>query len=201
MELQLDDAFLPATLSAPPMTDDEFFAFCSEHPDLFFEMTAEGELLVMPPTYTETSGSNSEIDYQLRHWAKNDKRGKCFDSSGGYVLPNGARRSPDASWVSKMRISQLDRASRRGFYHLSPDFLIELKSASDRSRTLHNKMLEYIANGTQLGWLIDPSKRSVTVYRPNRDPETHTGITSIAGEDPVAGFVLDLTEVWLPLED
>ncbi len=183
------------------MTDDEFFAFCSEHPDLFFEMTAEGELLVMPPTNSETSDSNAEIGYQLRKWAKKDKRGRTFDSSGGYVLPNGARRSPDASWVSKTRISQLDQASRKGFYHLSPDFLIELRSASDRPRALREKMLEYIANGTQLGWLIDPFKRSVTVYRPNHEPETQTGITSIAGEDPVAGFVLDLTEVWEPLED
>src|SRR5215468_69131 len=98
MALVLEDAFLPATLSAPPMTDEEFAEFCAEHPDLFFEMTAEGEIIVMPPTYSLTGARNAEISGQLRNWAKSDGRGMYTDSSSGFVLPNGARRSPDAAW-------------------------------------------------------------------------------------------------------
>jgi Uma2 family endonuclease len=201
MPFMIDDAFLPATLASHPMTDEEFAAFCAEHPDLSFEMTAEGEIIVMPPTAPLTGDRNSEIDCQLRIWAKKDGRGRTYDSSTGFVLPNGARRSPDASWILKSRIAQLAPAKREGAWHFCPDFVIELRSPSDRPRALENKMREYLANGAQLGWLIDPGRRAVTIYRPNREPETLIGIDSIQGEDPVAGFVLHLSEVWNPLDD
>ena len=196
MALVIDDSFLPATLSAPPMTDDEFAAFCAEHPDLRIEMTAEGELIIMPPTCFSPGDQNSEIGTQLRLWSKKDGRGKTVDSSTGFVLPNGARRSPDASWVLKTRIPQ---SKRDGFLHICPDFVIELRSPSDRLHRLKHKMHEYLDNGAQLGWLVDPVNQSVTIYRPNRVPETRKDINSIAGEEPVAGFVLDLVEVWNPL--
>jgi Uma2 family endonuclease len=195
MAFVIDDAFLPATLSAPPMTDREFAAFCAGHPDLRIEMTAEGELIVMPPTYFPTGDRNCEISWQLRTWAKKDGRGRTGDSSTGYVLPNGARRSPDASWVLKSRIRG---SGRDEFLHLCPDFVIELRSSSDRLPSLKEKMEEYLANGAHLGWLIDPNNRSVTIYRLDRKPETRTGIASIAGDGPVAGFVLQLAEVWDP---
>ena len=199
MQLVIDDAFLPATLTAPPMTDEEFAAFCAEHPDLFFEMTAEGELIVMPPTHSRTGAQNFEIAAQLRNWARSDGRGIGCDSSAGFVLPNGARRSPDASWALKRRIAQLDPKSQDGFWHLCPDFVIELKSSSDRRRMLHEKMQEYMSNGAQLGWLINPDRRSVAIYRPNSEPETRTAIKSLDGEGAVAGFVADLALVWDPL--
>jgi Uma2 family endonuclease len=199
MAFVIDDAFLPATLTAPPMSDDEFAEFCAEHPDLFFEMTAEGELIVMPPTYSDTGAENFEIAGQLRVWARNDGRGVGCDSSTGFVLPNGARRSPDASWTLKSRIRQLNPASRSRFWHLCPDFVIELQSSSDRPRKLRDKMREYLANGAQLGWLIDPEHRSVTIYRKDAEPETRTDLDSISGEGPVAGFELDLALVWDPL--
>jgi hypothetical protein len=107
MAFVIDDAFLPATLSAQPMTDEEFAAFCAEHPDLFFEMTAEGEIIVMPPTYSSTGVRNTKINRQLDVWAEKDDRGVTCDSSSGFVLPNGARRSPDASWTLRTRIEQL----------------------------------------------------------------------------------------------
>jgi len=198
MPLVIDEAFLPATLSSHPMTDDEFTEFCSEHPDMRIEMTAEGEIVIMPPTHSETSDRNSEIDMQLRTWAKKDARGRTYDSNGVFVLPNGARRSPDASWIHKSRIRQLSPTERKGFYHLCPDFVIELRSDSDRLRALKSKMAEYMANGAQLGWLIDPEDQSVTIYRPNSAPETRRGILSIDGEGPVTGFVLDLSEIWNP---
>ncbi len=121
------------------------------------------------------------------------------DSSTGFALPNGARRSPDAAWILKSRIAQLDAATRGKYWHLCPDFAIELQSATDRPRIVKDKMPEWIANGAQLGWLIDPDQRSVTIYRPEGPAETRTRIDSIAGEGPVAGFVLDLSAVWNPL--
>ena len=199
MTFAIDDALLPATLTAHPMTDDEFAAFCAEHPDLFFEMTAEGEIIVMSPTFSLTGLRNSKIIGKLDAWAERDGRGVDSDSSTGFVLPNGARRSPDAAWTLKSRIASLDPAIREKFWHICPDFVIELRSSTDRHRALRDKMHEYLANGAQLGWLIDPDRRSVEVYRPGGEVETRTDIDSIAGEGPVAGFVLDLSFVWSPL--
>jgi Uma2 family endonuclease len=199
MAFVIDDAFLPATLTAPPMNDEEFAEFCAEHPDLSFEMTAEGELIVMPPTYSDTGASNWDVAGQLHAWAKRDGRGVGCDSSTGFVLPNGARRSPDNAWTLKSRVAQLEKAGRKTFWHLCPDFVIELQSATDRPRLVREKMREWVANGAQLCWLIDPSRRSVAIYRPDGSVETRTDIDSIAGEGPVADFILDLTDVWDPL--
>ncbi len=201
MAFLIDEAFLPATLTAPPMSDEEFVAFCAEHPDLHFEMTAEGELIVMPPTHSDTGLSNSEISGELRNWAKKDRRGLVGDSSTGFVLPNGARRSPDASWTLKSRVEPLGSRKRKSFWHLCPDFVIEVKSESDRLKPLQGKMAEYLSQGAQLGWLIDPKDRSVTIYRPNGEVEIRTGIDQVEGEGPVAGFVLNLTYVWDPFAD
>ncbi len=195
----LEDSFLPATLTAPPMTDEEFAHFCAEHPDLFFEMTAEGELIVMPPTFSLTGTQNLEILGQLRNWARLDGRGVASDSSTGFVLPNGARRSPDASWTLKSEIQKLSPENRKGFWHLCPAFVIELRSTSDRSRMIREKMREYMANGAQLGWLLDPETRTVEIYRPGCEPELLEGADSVSGEGPVEGFVLDLRTVWDPL--
>jgi Uma2 family endonuclease len=195
MVLTIDEAFLPATLTAPPMTDEEFAALCAEHPDLSFEVTTGGELIVMPPTFTLTSARNSEISGQLRDWARRDSRGFATDSSGGFVLPNGARRSPDAAWTAKSRIQQLSKESRERYWHLCPDFVIELKSSTDRLRVLREKMREWIENGAQLAWLIDPENRSVELYRPHREAELLIGLDTLKAEGLVEGFVLDLSLV------
>ena len=192
-------AFLPVTVTAHPMNDEEFAEFCSEHPDLFFEMTADGELIVMAPAYTITGVQNAHIGCQLGMWEELDGRGLACDSSAGFVLPNGARRSPDASWTLKNRVEQMDPVYQKTYWRLCPDFVIELKSSAIRHRTLHEKMIEYLANGARLGWIIDPDTRTVSIYRPGREVEILTGIESIDGEGPVAGFVLDLTSVWDPL--
>jgi Uma2 family endonuclease len=123
----------------------------------------------------------------------------AFGCSAGFVLPNGARRSPDASWAAREKFEQLTEEAQEGFWHLCPDFVIELKSKSDRINTLRDKMREYIANGAQLGWLINPENRAVEVYRSTREPEIITGITAVEGEGPVVGFVLDLSRIWDPL--
>lgn len=199
MPFVIDDANLPAILTAQPMSDEEFMAFCNEHPDLFFEMTAEGEIIVMAPTHSLTGALNLGVAEQLSAWARSDSRGIACDSSTGFVLPNGARRSPDASWTLKSRIKQLEPSSRKGFWHLCPDFVVELRSDTDRLKTLQNKMLEYLANGAQLGWLIDPTNHSVTIYRPNTEPETRANVDSITGEGLLATFTLNLSAIWNPL--
>jgi len=174
------------------MTDQQFADFCAEHPDLFFEMTAEGEIVVMPPNFSLTGMRNSEITGQLHRWAANNRLGIVGDSSTGFVLPNGARRSPDASWTAREEIDKLPRESLEGYWHLCPAFVIELRSQSDRLPVLRAKMREYAANGAQLGWMIDAEARAVEVYRPGR-------VDSVSGEGPIAGFVLDLSRVWDPL--
>jgi Uma2 family endonuclease len=199
MPFTIDEAFLPATLTAPPMSDREFADFCAEHPDLFFETTSSGEIIVMPPTFSTTGARNLEIGIQLGIWARQDRSGIANDSSTGFLLPNGARRSPDASWTPKLEIAVLPPESRDGYWHLCPAFVIELRSQSDRLPVLRAKMHEYIANGARLGWLIDPDNRTVEVYRPDREPELLRNIDCVAGEGPVLGFELDLRTVWDPL--
>jgi Uma2 family endonuclease len=199
MAIVIDEALLPVRLSAHPMTDQEFSALCAEHPDLFFEMTAEGEVIVIPPTHTVTDARNAEILGQLRNWARKDGRGTATGSSGGWVLPNGARRSPDAAWTLKTRFKTLDKESFEGFWHFSPDFVIELKSDSDRLPVLRGKMAEWVANGAQLACLVNPDTRTVEVYRPNGEPQIITG-ESVAGEGPVDGFILHLDTVWDPFQ-
>ena len=201
MTFAIDDALLPAILTSHPMTDEQFTAFCAEHPELNFEMTAEGELIVMAPTHSDTGASNSNIAIQLGIWAKKDRRGIVCDSSTGFVLPNGARRSPDASWTLKSRITELRANKRKSFWHLCPDFVIELRSDSDRLKPLQEKMAEYLSEGAQLGWLIDPANRSVEIYRANGEVEKLSGIDTLTGEGPVVGFALDLLSVWDPFAD
>ena len=199
MAFLIDDAYLPATLTVPAMTDQQFAEFCAEHPDQDFEMTAEGELLVMPPVFSLTGTQNSEILPQLSNWARQDGRGVVGDSSTGFVLPNGTRRSPDASWTPKSEIASLTPESRSGFWYLCPAFVIELRSKSDWMRTVREKMREYIATGARLGWLIDPETRTIEIYRPDREPEVLTTAESVPGDGPVEGFILQLAPVWDPL--
>ena len=199
MALLIDESFLPAKLTAPPMNDEQFAAFCSEHPDLRFEITAQGEMLVMAPASLKTGARNARIVQQLANWAEGDGRGFVFDSSAGFVLPNGALLSPDAAWIAHPRIDAIDASNQDSFLRLCPDFVIELRSPSDRLGDLRKKMNEWIDNGAQLGWLIDPETRSVEVYCSGRVPEILVDPPSVAGVGPVAGFVLPLGQrLWEP---
>jgi Uma2 family endonuclease len=178
------------------MTDDEFVAFCDQYEDCFVECTAAGEIVIMPPNFSRTGRRNLAIGARLWIWAENDGRGEAYDPSAGFRLPNGARRSPDASWIRKDRIVALPREQQEGFYHLCPDFVIELRSSTDRINRLNAKMEEYMANGAELGWLIDPKERTVWIYRPGRAAEGIVNPERIAGEGPVVGFVLELAAIW-----
>ena len=178
------------------MSDEQFYQFCQDNPTWTIERNAAGEILVMSPTGAETGERNFDLIGQLWLWTKRDRRGKGFDSSTGFRLPNGAVRSPDAAWVLKSRWEALSPEERQGFPLLCPDFVLELRSPTDLLVTLQDKMQEYLANGAQLGWLLDPVEGQVWIYRPDQAVEVLTTPTQVSGDPLLAGFVLDLQEFW-----
>lgn len=178
------------------ITEDEFFRFCQLNRDLRVERTARGEVIIMPPTGGETSKRNAELTFQVHQWAKRDGKGAVFDSSGGFRLPNSAVRSPDVSWVLKSRLETISKGERVKFIPLCPDFVIELRSETDRLAEVRAKMREYMENGARLGFLLDPKTRRVHVYRPGRRPEILRDPDAVSGEPVLPGFRLDLREVW-----
>jgi Uma2 family endonuclease len=178
------------------MTEDQFFEFCRLNRDLRIERTAQGELIIMPPAGFETGDQNAEITMQLRQWAKKDGTGMTFDSSTGFTLPNGAVRAPDASWVKNERAHALTKKQRRKFAPICPDFVIELRSQTDRLKVVQEKMREYMENGARLGFLLDPGTKSVYVYRPGGRVEVLENPKAVAADPVLPGFALDLTEVW-----
>jgi len=180
------------------LTDEQFFALCQLNRDLRLERTAQGDLIVMPPTGGETGNRNTSITGQLYVWTKQDGTGAAFDSSAGFKLPNGADRSPDAAWVERSRLAPLTPEQKRKFLPLCPDFVIELRSPTDQLEDLQAKMEEYLANGMRLGWLIDPEARCVHVYRPGAAVMTVENAQQLSGEPELPGFVLELGEIWEP---
>jgi Uma2 family endonuclease len=196
MSLVIDEAYLPATLTSPLMTDEEFVEFCSQYPDYSIEMSAEGDILIMPPSDWLTSAQVGEIYLQLRLWSRANRRGQVTESSGGFILPSGARRAPDVAWFPADKPGLLDRRNRPRFPHFAPDFVVELRSPDDRLSRLRRKMREWVDNGTSLAWLIDPERCAVEIYRPGVEPKTLVDAASVEGEGPVEGFVLDLRPVW-----
>ena len=178
------------------ITDEQFWQLCHQHQDLQFERTAEGELIIMSPTGGLTSDRNSDINFQLRLWNRNRKFGKVFDSSGGFKLPNGADRSPDAAWVELSRWNSLTRQQQERFVPLCPDFVVELRSPSDTLKDIQNKMQEYLDNGAKLGWLIDPQRQMVEIYRPSQQVEILHSPNTVSGENILPGFSLDLAEIF-----
>ena len=179
------------------VTSEQFYRLAAVNHELKLERSAQGELIVTPPTGGETGRRNAKISTQLGIWcAQNEELGEYFDSSTGYELPNGANRSPDASWVKRERWESLTLAQKESFIPLSPDFVIELQSNSDRSSDLQAKMQEYIANGTQLGWLISPKQQQVEIYRADRSIEVLQKPTIVSGENLLPGFQLNLDWMW-----
>ncbi len=178
------------------LSDEQFFQFCQLKPDLRIERTAEGDLEIMAPAELETSSRNALVTHQLTAWALRDGTGIVADSSGGFTLPNGAVRSPDAAWVRKSRLQGLTEEQEERFLPLCPDFVVELRSPDDRLTVLKAKMREYIANGATLGWLIDAPNRRVYVYRPGAEVERLDDPARLSGDPELPGFVLDLKLVW-----
>jgi Uma2 family endonuclease len=191
----------PMVLRTSPvleMDDERLFDFCRINREWRIERTSEGELEIMPPTGWETSDRNSEINMQLRLWAKRNSEGVASESSGGYILPSGAMRSPDAAWVRRERLANLAAGQKQRFLPLCPDFVIELRSPSDPLSTIQAKTREYVENGAHLGWLIDPEERKVHVYKPNERIEVLNNPGELSADPALSGFVLDLKPIWEP---
>lgn len=181
---------------ATPLTDDELFDFCVANGDLKIERTPDGELVIMPPTGGEIGRQNAEIVMQLAVWAKTDGTGIVFDSSTGFMLSNGAERAPDAAWVTRSRWDALSTDERRRFPPLCPDFVIELRSPSERRPDLLAKMEEYVGCGVRLAWVIDPEEHRVHVFRPGNRPIVLEEPSEVDASPELAGFVLDLRPIW-----
>jgi Uma2 family endonuclease len=178
------------------LTAAQFEQLCSDNRDLRLELTFEGELIVMPPAGSKTGLRNARLNQRLANWADIDGTGACFDSSTGFTLPNGAKYSPDSAWIKRDRWDALTTEEQEGFAPICPDFVIELRSRSDSLSRLQNKMQEYIENGALLGWLIDPLKRRVYIYQPDRDVEVLDDSETVSGEPVLRGFLLNLPELW-----
>ena len=192
---------LPMVINLPPtleMDEEQFFEFCRVNSELRIERTASGELIIMPPTGGETSHRNINLSKQMAIWAERDNTGVAFDSSGGFILPNGATRSPDVSWVKRSRLATLTSEQKQKFLPLCPDFVIELRSPSDSLAVIKEKMEEYLDNGAELGWLIDAKNRQVYVYRSGSAVECLNNPETLSGEPLLSGFTLDLRDVWEP---
>jgi len=179
-----------------PMTDAEFMRFCAANEPMRCERDANGEIVVMSPTWSETSSKNSYLNYQLTKFAEETGSGKPFDSSGGFTLPDSSVLSPDGAWISWQRWNALTDEHRHGFARICPQFVIELRSETDRLPEIREKMAMWIANGAELAWLIDPERKVVEVYRPGEEPEIHEQPSSVQGSGPVAGFELVMARIW-----
>lgn len=189
----------PLTVNLPaiaPMTQEQFYEFCLANRDLRIERTPRGDVVIMSPAFSDTGNRNFHLAAQLWNWTEQDATGIGFDSSAGFTLPNGATRSPDVAWIKLERWNRLTKSQQASFAPICPDFVIELRSASDRLTALQDKMQEYIANGTVLGWLIDRQNRMIHVYRPNQEPEILENPETVSGDPVLPGFVLQMAKIW-----
>lgn len=189
----------PLTVQVEPVLDltlDQLFELCRLNKDLRIERTAQGELEIMPPEGGATGNRSARLTGQIERWAEEDGTGVAFGSSAGFVLPNGAMRSPDASWIRRDRLSGLTAQQKEKFLPLCPDFIVELRSPSDPLPPTQAKMREYIDNGARLGWLVDPSTRSVHVYIEGGGVEVLANPTAVAGDPVLPGFALQLAPLF-----
>ena len=181
---------------ATKVSDEEFAELCRLNPELQIERTSEGELVIVAPTGGKTGIRNAKLTMAFGLWAERDGTGQNFDSSTLFSLPNGARRSPDLSWIRNERWEALSPQQQEQFPPLCPDFVVELRSKTDSLKSLTEKMEEYLANGAELGWLIDPSERKVHIYRPGLAVEILSDPETVSGEPLLKGFVLEVRSLW-----
>jgi len=178
------------------MNDGEFLRFCRDNDDVLIEMSAEGDLEIMPGTGGLTGKKNSFLNRKLGNWAEEAESGEVFDAQTFFKLNNGAKRMPDVAWVKTKRWDSLTREEQEGIVPFAPDFVIELRSKTDVLKDLQDKMQEYVENGVSLGWLIDPKSKQVFVYRQNEEIEILENPPEVSGESFLEGFTLNLKEIW-----
>ena len=199
IEQQVADDLVVLNLENVALSDEQFVELCSDNRELHIELTARKELLIMSPPGGKTVRRNEAICTNLAIWARQNGTGFPFGPSL-FHLPNGAKRAPDASWVARERWDALTDEQQEKIPPLCPDFVVELMSPSDRRpvrfKMLQAKMEEYIANGAQLGWLIDPFQKIVYIYRPGQPFESLENPTALYGDPVLPGFVFQITEVW-----
>lgn len=179
-----------------PMNDDDFFYFCQRHKDLRIEMDKFGEITIMSPTGSETGGINFDLIADFAIWVRADGTGKGFDSSTGFILPNGAKRSPDLSWIKLEKWLAIPAEKRKKFAPVCPDFVIEIRSESDPLAKLQAKMAEYIENGAALGWLLDVIDKKVYIYQQNTPVQILENPSEVSGEPLLVGFVLQMKAIF-----
>jgi Uma2 family endonuclease len=187
---------ISSLMTLPQMSEAQFYELCHRNPDLQIERNAQGEVIVMPPAFSDTGNRNNKISYQLTRWAEQNSTGECFDSSAGFTLPSGAMRSPDASWIKLERWDALTDAQKASFAPICPDFVIELRSSSDTLKSLQTKLQEYIENGVRLGLLIDRPSRTVYCYRADDSVVVLTEPDSVSCDPELPGFVLQMAKIW-----
>ena len=175
-------------------SDVALYDFCMANRNLRIEREPNGQITIMPPTGGFTSNRNFKLLYALGKWQETYQEGVVFDSSGGFILSDRSMRSPDAAWISTERWESLSQKEKEKFPPLCPDFVIELRSSSDRLQDLREKMEEWIANGCQLAWLIDPAAPKAYIYRLGKEVEEIEDFDqSLTGEDILKGFELKLS--------
>lgn len=178
------------------ISDRALEQLCRENPDLRFETDANGKLIIMSPTGSQSGKFNMNLAFQVELWNRQSKKGVVFDSSTGFKLSNGATRSPDVSWIEVERWNSLSDKQKRGFAPIDPDFVIELMSPADDLSTTQQKMAEYINCGVTLGWLINPDRKEVEIYRSGKDKEILSNPNNLSGEDILPGLTLDLADIF-----
>jgi Uma2 family endonuclease len=178
------------------MNEDNLFELCQLNSHLRIERNSTGELIIMSAAGSETGNRNFTLIQQLANWTDRDATGIGFDSSAGFILPNGATRSPDASWIKLTKWNALSDEQKAKFAPICPDFVVEIRSPSDDLISLQDKMQEYIDNGASLGWLIDRKNRQIYIYCPNKKVECLDNPTTVSGNSVLSGFSLDLTKIW-----
>lgn len=179
-----------------PLTEEQFEELCRNNRDLKFEVSSKGELIIVAPTSPESGWRNIKLSSKVEIWSEEDGSGIAFDSSTLFNFPNGAKRSPDVSWMTKEKWEAVPPSERRKFSHVVPDFVIELLSPTDSLAAVKAKMAEYIENGVRLGWLIDPDDMKVYVYRTDSEPEVLDDPEKVLGENVLPGFELNLGQIW-----
>ncbi len=191
-------AVLPVVIPLPADLDAQEFllALGEANPGARIEQTELLQLTMTPPAGFESSEANNEISTQLRVWSKQEKRGRTVDSSTLFVLPDGGKLGPITAWISEQRLAGTSAEERKSFLSRVPEFVVELRSETDRLPKLQQKMTRWLRNGVLLGWLVDPKRNVVEIYRLDRDPETVFSPSTLTADGPVAGFTLDCTEIW-----
>lgn len=185
----------PLRMDAKDMSSEEFFAFCQLNDDLRIERAADGQMIIMAPTGSETGNRNSEINAEIVFWNRIHKLGVTFDSSTGFTLPNGAERAPDTAWIRKERWDALGIQEKKKFAPIAPDFVLELRSENQSLSELREKMDEYMDCGCRLGWLIDPQNRRTYVYNENGEIQTVSFEEKLSGGEVMPGLEVVWGEV------